>query len=167
MEYAYRPGARFQKGASVPAQVVGERLEELRQENGGALTPELVVEDGRNPNSPFFPFLQWDDQSAAAEWRLNQARSLIRAVVVRYRRSADDVPRTVRAFVSVQQDEDRGYVAVAQVMSDERLRAQAIRKAWDELAAFRKRYAEISEFAVLFAAVDELERSLPPIMEAA
>lgn len=41
LEYAWRDGARLQKGARVAAQVVGARLEQLRIAGDGELTPEL------------------------------------------------------------------------------------------------------------------------------
>ncbi len=170
VEYAFRENAHFQKGARSArevAQVVGEHMEYLREQAGGKLTPDVVLEDARNPNSPLAPYFEWDDTEAARQYRIQQARGLIRSVVVRYRPTPDAPPRTVRAFLSTSDNEGRShYTPSIHVMTDEQMRARAIRKAWDELQAFRKRYEELSEFAGLFASLDEIEASLPPVVAA-
>ena len=65
--YTYRAGVRFQKGASAPAQSVGERLEMLREQNAEKLTPEVVVADARSPGSPLNSFFEWNDSEAAEQ----------------------------------------------------------------------------------------------------
>ena len=45
---AFREGSPFQKGAPAIPNVVGERLEALRQLAKGELTPSAVVNDARS-----------------------------------------------------------------------------------------------------------------------
>lgn len=169
-EYTFRDGARFQKGArsgNEVAQVVGEHLEIVRQQNEGRLEPEGVVAEAVNPNSPLHAYFEWDDTEAAQQYRLSQARNLIRAVVVRYRETPEGGPKTTRAFVSVTKEDRRSYVPVTTAMSDAEMRAQVIRKAWGEMQAFKARYRHLQEFGLLFASLEELEQALPPVLESA
>lgn len=163
IEYAWRDGARLQRGARVAAQVVGERLEQLRSVASGELTPERVVGDARNPNSPFHPLFEWNENEAAHQYRLVQARALIRAVVVRYRASADGQTKRVVAFVNVKQGDRQYYTASAVALSDPARRCIVLRQAWEDFQAMRRRYADLAEFASLFAALDEIEQTLPPL----
>lgn len=162
-EYAWRDGARLQKGARVPAQAVGERLERLRAGAGGELVPEAVVEDARDPASPLHSLFEWDDAEAAHQHRLSQARAMIRAVVVRYRAEPEDGPRSIVAFVNVKEGDRQYYTSVAAAMSDPGRRAIVLRQAWEDFQALRKRYQNLAEFAALFAALDEIEAVLPPL----
>lgn len=160
--YGYRDGARLQPGAHVPAQVVGERLEALRLASGGELTPERVVEDARRSSSPLHPLFEWKDGEAAHLYRLAQARAVIRSVVVRYRPSPEDSPRTIVAFVNIRDAERHYYTATAIALSDATRRAIVLRQAWSDFQALRRRYQGLREFATVFAALDEIGTALPP-----
>ena len=163
-EYAYKSGARLQK--RLPAKLVGEELETIRLAHGGRLLPRSVVDESAPEDAPLHPLFEWNDAKAADEYRLDQARHVIRAVTVKYRENEDDGPRTIRAFVNIC-DDDQHYTSTLHAMSDDELRAKVIRKAWEDLSSWRKRYHEIQEFAQLFATMDELKEALPPVLEAA
>lgn len=168
-EYVFRENVRFQKGARATvavAQVVGEHLEMLRVSRAAELTPELVIDEAQNPNSPLHQFFEWDDTEAARQHRLMQARGVIRAVAIRYRETPDDAAKTIRAFVSVRPDDKAGqrYTATVAAMSDEQQRREVVRRAWGELQGFRKRYGDLLEFAQLFASLEEVEAALPPVI---
>lgn len=161
---------KFRQGASIKGdpQIVGEHLELLRTKApSGKLTPDDVLADAANPNSPLHPSFDWDDTEAARNWRLNQARQLVASVVVVYRRSEGAEPQTVRAFVSVRTEEGRGYVPTFDAMSDEDLRRQTLLRAWNEMQSFRKRYGDLAEFASIFASLPDIEAALPPVVRAA
>lgn len=53
-----------------------------RLENQGRLKPEDVVNEAKKPSSPLHDYFEWDDEKAANEHRLEQARQLIRSVRV-------------------------------------------------------------------------------------
>ena len=166
-EYTWRDGARLQKGASVPAQRVGDHLELLRDRNGGELTPDQVVDDASDPTSPLNPLFEWSDTEAAHQYRLHQARQIIRSVIIRYRETGGGPARTTHAFVHITADSRQPfYTNSAVAMADPALRAKAIRQAWNELQAFRRRYQELIEFGQVFATLDQLEQTLPPLIAA-
>lgn len=53
-----------------------DKLIEL--ERNDKLEPETVVSEATDPGSPLYTHFEWDDSTAAHEWRLQQARQLIR-----------------------------------------------------------------------------------------
>ncbi|MEO5375107.1 MAG: hypothetical protein H7840_12625 [Alphaproteobacteria bacterium] len=161
VEYGWRPGVHLQKGAHVPAQMVGERLEQLRLASSDDLTADRVVADANAPSSPLHPLFEWDDDEAAHQYRLVQARSLIRSVVVHYP-AAPEGPRTAIAFVNIRQDDHHYYTATAVALSDPARRAIVLRQAWNDFQALRKRYQDLGEFAAVFAALDGVEETMPP-----
>jgi plasmid replication initiation protein len=50
------------------------------QSSEGRLTPESVVAAARDPQSLLHAYFEWDDHAAGEQWRLAQARRLIRSV---------------------------------------------------------------------------------------
>lgn len=74
------------------------RLRKLEAVNNG-LTAKDVVEDAEDPTSPLHEFFEWNDARAASEYRLTQARELIRRYEITFTK-AEGVGR-VRAFFFV------------------------------------------------------------------
>ena len=60
---------------------VANRLAELNAQNNG-LRPSEVVEEARPKESPLHCEFEWKDHVAAEQYRLNQARQLIRATLI-------------------------------------------------------------------------------------
>lgn len=164
LEYTWRDGARLQRGARVSAQLVGEHLEWLRVAASGELTPECVIAVARDPASALHSLFEWSETEAAHQYRLVQARALIRAVVVRYRNVPEAETRAVVAFVNVKHPDRQYYTATAVALSDPERRVIVLRQAWDDFQALRKRYEDLTEFASLFAALDEIDRALPTLV---
>ena len=158
--YTYRAGVRFQKGASAPAQSVGERLEMLREQNAEQLTPEVVVADARSPGSPLNSYFEWNDSEAAEQYRLHQARNLIHSVAVTYPATEARPSCSIVAFVNIKIDDEQFYTSTVDAMSNGEYRAIVLNQAWRDLQAFRRRYGELAEFAQLFVTMDELAGAL-------
>lgn len=155
--YEFAEGARFQAGAKADPNEVGKHLDLLRQEHHGELTPRDVVEDARNPTSPLHSFFEWDDSEAAEQYRLQQARGLIRSVVAIYTRPDLPAIRT-KMFVHIPEPGAQHYREASHVMSRADTRKAVLQTAWRELQAWRKRYAELREFADLFEAIDKTRK---------
>lgn len=133
------------------AQMVGEELEAIRERHGG-ITAEVVVDEARPEDAPLHPAFEWDDKVAAEEYRKEQARTLIRAVVIRRPEAEERAP--VRAFVTVKEESGSTiYTSTVAALSDPDLRAQVLRRALRELDSWRQRYHDLEEVAeVLHAA---------------
>ena len=154
--YKWKKGAR---NTSVDPQIVGEHLEELRETHGGSLKPADVVNDARPADALLNPLFEWDDGLAAEAYRQEQARGVMRSIVVQYETSETEQPKTVRAFVNIRDDDSR-YTSTVAAMSDDHLRQQLLQRAWNDLLAWRKRYAEFEEFYMVFHAMADVEPRL-------
>jgi hypothetical protein len=150
MIYQWKPEARVK----VDAQKAGEELERIRTWHNGRLEAKDVVEASRERGAPLHAAFEWNNARAAAAYRIEQAKYLIRSIEVVVD-SAIEEARPVRAFVSVVRDEDRSYTSVSHALADPDLRRQVLVGALRELEAWRDRYAELVELANVFAAIEE------------
>lgn len=153
VRWAWRDGAHVR----IDANQAGRELENIRKANDGRLTPSDVLERARSANSALHDHFEWDDTKAAEQHRLGQAGELIRSITIDVSRS-NLATKPVRAFVSVERDGERSYTSTLVAMSDKDLRSQVLRRAWDELEAFRRKYQGLEELARVFAAMDEARR---------
>lgn len=159
-KFEFSEGARFQSGAKTDnPNLVGKHIELLRKKQKGELTAQDVLDDARNPNSPLHSFFEWDDGEAAEQYRLQQARGLIRSVVAIY--TFDDKPAVkTRAYVHVPERETPHYREASHAMSQSRTRAMVLQRALEELKAWKRRYKDLSEFADLVEVIDEIGQKI-------
>lgn len=155
MIYEWKEGARMSK--DVNPQVVGETLDTIRSLHGG-ITAALVVEEAEPEHSPLHPAFEWDNATAAHEWRLHTGRHLLRSIVIRSESEPDKLP--IRAFVVVNIEGDDLYTSTTVAMSDTRLRQQVLARALKELDIWDRRYREIEELANVFEALDRAREVL-------
>lgn len=153
--YEFAEGARFQAGANTDAKSVGAHLELLRQRCKGEITPTDVLDDARHNNSPLHTFFEWDDGEAAEQYRLQQARGLIRSVVAIYT-SPDKPAIRQKMFVHINEPGAPHYRETSHAMSRTDTRRAVLQRAWRELQEWRKRYASLKEFADLVEVIDEV-----------
>jgi hypothetical protein len=139
--------------------VVAE-LKRLLKKDKGFLKPETVVESARSKQSILHKYFVWDDTEAAHLYRLSQASVLIRTTV--HFLEINGERRSVRAFVSLAPDRDKGsgYREMVSVLSNPGLREQMLRDALDELAMFELRYQHLRELADVFAASKKARKEL-------
>lgn len=153
-------------------EVVGKEFERIA-DSGLLLTKEEVVNESRPFNAPLHDYFEWRDDVASELWREEQASLLLRTVVrVPVNNATEEEMPPVRAFVSVLNDPvlgegfemakprgthaPRHYVSIPKVMSDQDLRNQYRRRAFDALCSWRDRYADIDEFVQIYERIDTL-----------
>jgi hypothetical protein len=140
-------------------QQINEELEQIRRANGGLLRPEDVVKFARSTRTALHQEFEWDDAKASAEYRLEQARKVIRvAVDLLPSPYADQDP--IRAYVSVVSDRVQpggGYRAIGEVMTDDDLRAELVNEALGEVKRWRRKYERLRELVPIFRAIDKVE----------
>lgn len=158
--FEFADGARFQAGAVQNAAEVGAHLELLRVQCKGELTPADVLKDAKHDNSPLHSFFEWDDGEAAEQYRLQQARGLIRAVVAIYTDDKNPAVRT-RAYVHINEPTAPHYREAGHAMSQSKTRNMVLQRAWKELQAWRVRYKDLKAFSDLFETIDETAKKLP------
>lgn len=157
--YEFSDGARFQSGAVQNAAEVGKHLELLRLQCKGELTPQDVLADAKNNNSPLHSFFEWDEGAAAEQYRLQQARGLIRSVVAIYTDDTQPAVRT-RAYVHIAEPSAPHYREAGHAMSQKKTRDMVLQRAWRELQAWRRRYADLKQLSDLFECIDEKAKRL-------
>lgn len=139
------------------AQTVGEELAALSASQGG-LTPARLVDRSRGLRAPLHGCFEWDDIKAAELYREEQARYLMRSVVVA-RIEGDDHERAVtargpvRAFVHVS-EEANVYEPIQAVVHDQDKREGLLKQAKADMAAFVRKYRALSELDGVMAAIE-------------
>jgi len=120
-------------------------LKRIAQKNKGKLFPRDVIKEARSETSPLHSSFEWDDGIAAAQWRIEQARRLIRVSIT----IIEGREEPVRAFVSLTPDrEDKGgYFPIETVISNQILKAQMLKDAEMELRLFTAKFSTIQELA--------------------
>ena len=142
-------------------QKVTEELEQIRRSHGGLLKPEDVVSFARDKRTALHAKFEWDDAKASEEYRLWQARQVIRVAVTVLPSPHSDQP-PIRAYVSVCSDrvqQGGGYRAMADVMTDDELRAELVAEAMSEVKRWRRKYERLRELIPIFRAIDRVEKS--------
>lgn len=135
-------------------------LEIIRNTSGGVLIPEKVVEFAADPNTALHKQFEWDDTEAAREYRIYQARNLIRVMVT----VLPNTTKETRAYVSLVSDRSNksggGYRAMVDVLSDEDRRKELLSMALADMRRWREKYGELKELAGIFQAIDDLDDGL-------
>lgn len=132
------------------------RKELARLQRDGVIRPVDVVEVARDESSPLHGCFQWDDSEAAHQYRLVQARNLLRVYVNVEDRKSDPV----QAFVSLTSDRVKpggGYRVLTDVMNDDAMREQLLQDAFVQFRNMRRKYQHLQKLAKVWAAVDEAE----------
>lgn len=128
----------------------------------GTLTPGAVLARASDPASPLHRHFTWDDTEAAEKFRLIQAGMLIRRARVTILQGSGETT-SVRAFVSLQAERANGGGSrlTESVLASEALTASMLITAKMELAAFRRKYGQLSLLSGVIAAIEALEAELP------
>jgi hypothetical protein len=130
-------------------------LKRIAAENDGLLQPETVVDEARPVSSPLHPRFEWNDKVAGDQYRLWQARQLIRVVVEVITATGEKE----NVFVSLTSDrKESGYRVMTSVLSDSEMRQQMLADALAELECFREKYKRLQELAAVFSAIRKVRK---------
>ena len=117
----------------------------------GLIEPAAVVDWAKsNPTSALHKALEWDDKKAAGEYRLWQARKLIKLHIV----SDDGAPEVVS--LSVDRATGAGYRRVDDVLASRDLSKIMLRDALEELGRVKSRYERIEELTEIWAETEKV-----------
>ena len=150
-------------------QSIDERLQQLYDEHG-CLTPDIVIEDARDTESPLHEQFNWDVQEAAMEaWRAT-ARRLIRTVKVQVTiedTKWDPKARTILPPIYVRDPSrpsaEQGYARVADLRSDRDRAMAALMYEIDRADAAIRRAREVADALGLLDEVNIVSSALSTV----
>lgn len=146
---------------SVSSQEAKKALEAIRDKSPDKmLHPEEVVKAAKKATHPLHSLFTWDDGKAAEQWRLMQARMIIRKIKVT---NPEDVSRPpTPVYVSLNKDKSSGggYRRSEDIVGDEELREALRDTAVAELRGWIKRYRSLLDLAGILDEAVGLEESL-------
>lgn len=148
-------------GVSVKrVKAIAKELQRIQREQS-VITAQNVLRAASNPSSVLHSAFQWNDKKAAYEYRLWQARMLIRSVYIVDSTNKDAAP--VRAFVNVYPEDDsedfindRGYVFTPTIASKANYKTQVLNYALEQLRGWRNRFGNYKQFFKVVKEIDKL-----------
>lgn len=114
-------------------------------------TPENVLEYARNENTELHKCFEWNDTVAAELYRLKQAREIIVSFVIK---SEEKEQPQIRAFQIT--TERNVYQPTRLFLQQPDQYKELLKRAKQELQAFKQRYKMLSELAEIFDEIDKL-----------
>jgi len=137
-------------------------LREIAAQHGGNLDPKDVVEEAKASSHPLHDYFEWRDKIAGEQFRIDQARALIRSVRIEVKTNSAPMraPQWVRSPANG--PDQRGYVEVTRVVALE-ARLKIIRQEIDRAIGVVERLREISAVLAVeaeFGAAQEALRAL-------
>lgn len=126
----------------------------------GKVKPEHVVAAAADPEHPWHDRFAWDDAVAGHNFRLYQARQVIREVrVTRYTET-----RVICAPAYVRDPNaaprEQGYVSILKIRSDEETAEAVLRMECGRAIAAMTRAREVSDYLGLSGSVDAIMQEL-------
>ena len=144
---------------------VVEELEQIRESNDGILYPQSVVDFARNEETALHDKFEWDDTVAGENYRVWQARKIIRAVAILIPRQNEPIQAYVSMVADRYQGEEKqekvgGYRCMVDVLSTPDLRETLLSEALAEFEMWERKYTMITELADIFAAAKTAKQKL-------
>lgn len=146
VRYSWDGGNHIRSGCS--AEVANAVMDEMEEKLGRDVEAQDVLDAARPEKSPLHGLFTWDDSKAAEQFRLSQARCVIRCLrVTPIEPGVSAQPRRVRLAMG-RNDERPGGYARAVTLRDDRHKADfVIAEGMRLLAGVRRRVEEIDEVA--------------------
>lgn len=151
MEYIWNEGYR----AKVPAELAAAELSRMDAEEI-AIDAETVVRRAKSARNPLHCVFEWDDSVAGHEYRLTQARTMIRSLRVVVEENTP-AKRTYWHNVStIGTTSSSTYVHRDKLSSDRVLLESTLKEVIGQLKGIRARYSELKELGDVWKSIDEL-----------
>lgn len=143
----------------VKAEDAYNAIEAVRKKNGGHVSPNDLLAVAKRKNHVLHSIFEWNDDEAAKQHRLTQARTLLRSIEVVY----DELPERPMRSHEIVQTKKRGddqsqtlYTTTDLAMADPVARDALIATAIRQAMAFRRRFQNLRELQLIFEAIDKV-----------
>jgi hypothetical protein len=137
-------------------ELVAKRLAEIAQANNGSLTPDLVVKDASNLDSPLHELFEWDDGIAGHKYRIEQARQVITSVRVVITTEHKAVSTVYYVRDPNAEPTEQGYVSLDKLRSNSDLARESIVMEFSRAASYLQRARVHAEALGMAEDVDAL-----------
>lgn len=117
---------------------------------GDEVTPEQVVEKGMDPNTELSKCFTKDDSEAAYKWRIEEARHIMRQLIVITKpdkEEEDKEPVQFRVLMKNEIKRGSGYKQTIVMIRDEDEYRKLLDQAYEELRRFKRKYSMLSELS--------------------
>jgi hypothetical protein len=117
------------------------------------LTSGDLVQAAENPQSAFHGYFTWDNDEAGHQYRLEEARRLIKSYTI----YQPDIKAEVQIFTSLDMDRimGRGYRWTMDAAQDTDLRTELVYTTLKQLMSLESKYRHIVELASIWGAIEE------------
>lgn len=142
------PGSRLN---ATQASIIGMEIQSITDKHG-CCKPQMLVKRAEPMDSPIHNQFTWDNDEAAEQYRIEQARNLIRSVrIVHVDMPAAEQP-IIRAFMHVRASEKEtkfdgpAYLPIVTVMNSAEYKEQVLAEAKERLKEWLSKYKDLSEY---------------------
>ncbi len=121
----------------------------------GNFQAKQIVDLARSKTSPIHRFFNWNDSEAAERYRILQAQSMVRCLVV----EIDD--REVRKYVSpvvVSHGKPKQYCEIERAMADEDIWNQVLARALQDANSWKLRYQNLKELEPIHTEIEKASK---------
>lgn len=154
------PALRSEGIRDTDPQIVGERIEHLLSEHNNRLTPEDILNDAKNSESPLHVFFQQSLEDKAYKWDIQVARVIMNSLRIVYvNTSGDDDVKY--ALYSARQEDDkrkREYLHTDLVEVNEVARANIVEQCESQLRSLQRKYKFLEELPSMATLLEDIEK---------
>ncbi len=118
---------------------------------GDTATPAQIVDMARDSSTELHKCFEWNDTVAAEKYRLEQARQVVRILVIKREDGQEDQPE--RRFFH-KNEYSEGYKSLEFIVRNETEYEKLLKQALSELHAFKAKYHALSELEEILALID-------------
>lgn len=138
-------GSQYFKG--VDPQKVSDEILSI----GDEATPQQIVDAARSESAELHKCFEWNDSRAAEQYRLQQARDVVRNLVIERREEKPEAPQ-IRYFYKT--DNGSGYKPSVHIFKVDDEYQSLLQRAYAELRAFKAKYSSLKELEEILALID-------------
>lgn len=151
--------------AGVDAKVALNAIDEIKNKNGGQVSPNAIVDAAKKKTHPLHKLFTWDDTEAAAKYRLQEAGNLLRSIEITY----EELPEQPRRAFEIITKKTSGdpetktlYGTAEEVAADPKAHSRLIAEAVTTLMAWRTRFRYLQELSHL---IEEIDRTIEQLSQ--
>lgn len=123
----------------------------------GVCEPRALVSAAKRKSHPCHAMFEWDDTAAAAAYRVDQARRIIRSVQVTFDGGDTKAPAFVHVTIDKGSERVNGYMPTDKAMKAPDIKEQVLADALGQLRGLQNRYAGLRELAPVWSALDAVD----------